>query len=200
MFPNGKGRALGARLSNYSQRKQNDFNADDLTAQCRERAEARGIIPPDNIPFNEIVHCPIEGKGRGNRSGRLFLRSDGSGWLCNYTDGLGVENFQPTRSRSLTPAERARIAESIKRSNRRKWLLGWARRKARINGRILHNWNLAAFWASERLKRDPNNTLAADYQARAYHRLTRLESVQDMLLSKDVGDILEVYRAEKGNP
>ena len=93
---NNKGRPPGQdqRPLNKTSRKV-DYTV--VQENVKARAFNRNIVPPDYIPVGKIVHCRIEGKPRGNRSGRIFLRADGSGWLVNFCDGEGIEHFQPDR-------------------------------------------------------------------------------------------------------
>ena len=192
------GRPGRERPSNYSQRKQNYFTADDPYTQCREKAGARGIIPPDNILFNEIVHCPVEGKGRGNKSGRLFLRPDGSGWLCNYTDGLGVENFQPQRSGRLTPVERARIGESIRRGRLTKLIESWAKIKRRYYCDRIYENNQILTQAEARLEIAPGDERAMLARDIVHQNLTRLEERADYFSTRDLSELIEAFYTLEG--
>lgn len=76
--------------------------------QFRSAAKHRGLILPTVLVQNEIARCPVDGKMTSNTDGAyLWNLGTGiaSGWIQNWTDGLGCESWQADLGRTLAPKE-----------------------------------------------------------------------------------------------
>jgi hypothetical protein len=152
------------------------------------------------MPLHQIVRCPVVGKRRGNKDGAVFLRPDGSGWFENFTDGIGVENFQPSKDqrKPLSSAERARVRESMRRGRIRRNLATWASCQAHRIGKLIYELNQTELMAAAELKKNPDNNQYWWALATCYRLLPRLEALHDALLSKHAGDKIEAFRHLEG--
>ncbi|MBN8292835.1 toprim domain-containing protein [Rhodobacter sp. NTK016B] len=99
---------------------------DAMTDACR----AVGIVPPTRVMPGRWVPTPVEGKGRGNGSGRVKLNPDGESGVCwNWvtgeklqftTEGAGgaKRGKRPARDHAAERAQAERRAEVAKTCER----------------------------------------------------------------------------------
>jgi putative DNA primase/helicase len=81
----------------------------DAISQFRAALSARGILAPQEIRADDVLHrCDAAGKG-GKNDAVYLLYLDGipAGGFENHRDGLGWENWRADIGRAITPAEEA---------------------------------------------------------------------------------------------
>jgi putative DNA primase/helicase len=85
------------------------LNPHDAIREFREAMAARGIVPPDEIIADGLIHrCDAEGKGgKGDAAYLLHLDGIPAGGFENWRDGLGWQDWRANVERHLTPSEKA---------------------------------------------------------------------------------------------
>jgi putative DNA primase/helicase len=79
----------------------------DPIQQFRAALAGRGIVPPDDLLADGLIHrCDVEEK-RGKGDGAYLLHLDGiaAGGFQNWRDGLGWQDWRADIGRPLTPSE-----------------------------------------------------------------------------------------------
>jgi len=139
----------------------------------------------DIQPDGKIHRFPVEGKKHGRDFSACLFPDGRGGWFQDFTSGRGVINwrFQGGR-RELTPAERRRLAESIRRTNERRKIEDRSRKEARRIGFLLYDLNQTLTLAEKRLAADPEDAGAWFALGIVYRWYTRTEFQHDQLLSR----------------
>ena len=91
-----------------------------IHAAMIEACRAVGIVPPNNPSIGQFVQCPVVGKSRSNKSGRVLIFENGSGGIAwNWAAGGkeqrfsadGVADSSAVRAPQRDPAKARREAE-----------------------------------------------------------------------------------------
>ena len=92
----------------------------DAITQFLDALTKRGIVPPDNLLADGILHrCDAEGRGgKGDAAYLIHLDGIPAGGFENWRDGLGWENWRADMGRALTPAEEAANRAKVEAARR----------------------------------------------------------------------------------
>jgi putative DNA primase/helicase len=113
----------------------------EAVQQFRDAMARRGIIPPDDLLADGVIHrCDAEGRGgKGDAAYLLHLDGIPAGGFENWRDGLGWQNWRADMGRTLTPAEEAAHWARIEAA-RREREAEEAKRKAEARERACLLW------------------------------------------------------------
>ena len=110
---------------------------------------------------------------------------------CDFKGALAWFGLAPGKRPKPDP-------ERLRRSKIHRNLDSWRRGESQKASRIIFNWNMTAFLATKRLKRDPNDSRAADYREKAYKLLGGLEDWHDRLMAaRTTAELIALFRESR---
>ena len=114
--------------------------------QFREALSSRGIVAPDDLKADGLLHrCDVDGGIRGKGDGAYLLHLDGipAGGFENWRDGIGWQTWKAGHGRTFTGEERAAYRVRMDAARREREAED-AKRKAEARERA------AAIWAASK--------------------------------------------------
>ena len=130
---------------------------------------ARGLIPPDKIKADGLIHrCDVDARhGRRDGTYKLYLDKFPAGGFRNWRDGQGWENWSSTDFHTLSPSDRAELA--------RQWAIEQAIREERTRQERCEAALLAAWILQLSAPASPDHQYARNkgvgiYGVRTYDR------------------------------
>ena len=112
--------------------------------QFKAALSGRGIIPPDNIQSDGVIHrCNAEGKnGKGDASYLLHLDGIPAGGFENFRDGQGWQNWRADIGRGISIEEKADHQKRIEAA-RQKWEAEQQEQRAKARAQASETWEAA---------------------------------------------------------